>query len=422
MPHGGLTENAVLHALDDFTDPESGRSVVKLGQIHEVSVDGDRARIALGLTTFTAAVWSETRDELVEHLRTRLPELAAVEVRVEPHDRPPEKIGSIGLAAKCVVAVGSGKGGVGKSTIAASLAYGLSRAGSKVGLLDANVYGPSIPHLIGSRGQPTLVGERIQPVAADGMMVMSMGYLVPPGEAVIWRGPMLHQALTQFLRDTDWGPLDWLIIDMPPGTGDVALSLSQLLPLSGAVVVCTPQDVALLNAVKAIAMFRKVEIEVLGMVENMSHFICPQCGSRHDIFGSGGARRKAAELGVPFLGEVPLNTRLRILGDEGQLAPASTTRTRLPTWRPSPATWSKTWSPSDVKSRRCRRCRSCREAGAVDFRLVCAILNYGGRHRMPQPVKSAVRPFSIRGEENHDNRFDRASASVAFRVDPPLDA
>jgi ATP-binding protein involved in chromosome partitioning len=319
MPPGPLTEDAVLHALDDFTDPETGRSIVKLGQVHGVKLDGDRVSLTLGLTTLTAAVWSETREELIEHLRTRLPQLAAVDVRVERHDRPPEKMGQIGLAVKCVIAVGSGKGGVGKSTIAAVLAYGLSRAGSRVGLMDADVYGPSIPHLLGSDAQPTLVGERIRPVEVDGLTVMSMGFLVPQGEAVIWRGPMLHQALTQFLRDTDWGELDWLIIDMPPGTGDVALSLSQLLPLSGAVVVCTPQDVALLDAVKAIAMFRKVDIEVLGMVENMSHFICPQCGSRHDIFGSGGARRKAAELGVPFLGEVPLNTQLRILGDEGRV-------------------------------------------------------------------------------------------------------
>jgi ATP-binding protein involved in chromosome partitioning len=320
MAPGRLTEDVVLQALEDFTDPEAGRSVVKLGQVRDVKVDGDRVSFALGLTTFTAPVWRETQEELIAHLRARLPQLAAVDVRVEPHDRPPEIVGQTGLAAKSVVAVGSGKGGVGKSTIAAVLAYGLCRAGCKVGLMDADAYGPSIPHLIGSHEKPTLVDGRIQPVRVDGLTVMSMGFLVPPGEAVIWRGPMLHQALTQFLGDTAWGELDWLIIDMPPGTGDVALSLSQLLPLSGAVVVCTPQEVALLDVVKAIAMFRKVHIEVLGMVENMSHFICPSCGSRHDIFGSGGARRKAAELGVPFLGEVPLNTQMRIQGDEGRVS------------------------------------------------------------------------------------------------------
>jgi ATP-binding protein involved in chromosome partitioning len=159
-------------------------------------------------------------------------------------------------------------------------------------------------------------------VKVDGLVVMSMGFLVPPGEAVIWRGPMLHGAITQFLRDTDWGNLDYLIIDLPPGTGDVSLSLSQLLPLSGAVVVCTPQEVALLDATKAIAMYRKLSIEILGMVENMSFFQCPDCGSRHEIFGSGGARRRAEELKVPFLGEVPLNAQVRVLGDEGRLGSA----------------------------------------------------------------------------------------------------
>ena len=183
------------------------------------------------------------------------------------------------MAAKAVIAVGSGKGGVGKSTIAAALAMGLTRAGSKVGLMDADLYGPSIPHLLGTNQRPTILDEKIQPVEVDRVKVLSMGLLVPAEEAVIWRGPMLHGTITQFLRDTRWGELDYLIIDMPPGTGDIALSLSQLLPLTGSVVVCTPQDVALLDATKAVTMFRKVNIEVLGMVENMSYFICPNCDS-----------------------------------------------------------------------------------------------------------------------------------------------
>jgi ATP-binding protein involved in chromosome partitioning len=243
-------------------------------------------------------------------------------VNLAIHERKPEKLGEIGLAAKTVVAVGAGKGGVGKSSIAAYLAYGLRRAGCAVGLMDADVYGPSIPHLLGSRQRPTIMADRIQPVVVDGLRVLSMGLLVPEGEAVIWRGPMLHTALTQFLRDTDWGDLDYLVIDMPPGTGDVALSLSQLLPLTGAVVVCTPQDVALLDAVKAIAMFRKVNIDVLGMVENMSFFVCPNCDARHHIFGSGGAKRRAEELGVPFLGEVPILPRLREDADQGKVGKA----------------------------------------------------------------------------------------------------
>ena len=185
--------------------------------------------------------------------------------------------------------------------------------------MDADVYGPSIPHLLGVTSAPEKVDNRIKPIEASGLKVMSMGFFVPPGEAVVWRGPMLHGAITQFLRDTAWGELDYLIIDMPPGTGDIALTLSQLLPLSGAVVVCTPQDVALLDAVKAVAMFRKVNIPILGMVENMSGFVCPDCGKRYDIFGSGGARG-AAELDIGFLGEVPIQIAIRTSGDEGRTA------------------------------------------------------------------------------------------------------
>jgi ATP-binding protein involved in chromosome partitioning len=316
-----VTDAEVRAILDEFKDPELGRSVVRLEQVHQIQIDDGRLRVVLGLTTFSAPLWEKTKRELLELLQTRLPRVA-IEVQVEPHDRPAEPLGEIGLRAKSVIAVGSGKGGVGKSTIAALVAYGLSRSGAQVGLMDADVYGPSIPHMLGSTARPTLNSGRIQPVAVDGLVVMSMGFLVPPGEAVIWRGPMLHGAITQFLRDTEWGNLDYLIIDLPPGTGDISLSLSQLLPLSGAVVVCTPQDVALLDATKAIAMYRKLNIEVLGMVENMSFFQCPDCGSRHEIFGSGGARRQAEQLHVPVLGEVPLNAQLRVLGDEGRVGSA----------------------------------------------------------------------------------------------------
>ena len=305
-------------ALADFKDPETGREAAKMGQIRDLKIDGPTASLTLALTTHSAPLWKETAAKVEELVRSRLPQVTAVKVNLAVHDRPAPKMGQIGLTAKSVIAVGSGKGGVGKSTIAATLALGLKRAGSKVGLMDADVYGPSIPHLLGLTGRPEARDNKLQPILAAGdMPVMSMGFLVPPGEAVVWRGPMLHGAITQFLRDTAWGDLDYLIIDMPPGTGDIALTLSQMLPLTGAVVVCTPQEVALLDAVKAIAMFRKVNIPVLGMVENMSGFICPDTGKRYDIFGSGGARRRAAELDVPFLGEVPLNMQIRINGDAG---------------------------------------------------------------------------------------------------------
>ena len=241
---------------------------------------------------------------------------------------------------KNVIAVGSGKGGVGKSTMAAAIAYGLQAYGSTVGLMDADVYGPSIPHLVGATGRPMARGERIQPIEADGLKLMSMGFLLEPDRAVIMRGPMLHGIMQQFLHQVDWGPLDYLVIDLPPGTGDVPLTLAQTLPLTGAVVVCTPQEVALLDATRAVTMFRQLKVPVLGMIENMSFFdvlayLKERGGPRAQelideqgffdtpgdervyLFGRGGARRKAEQLGVPFLGEVPLNIIVRERGDDG---------------------------------------------------------------------------------------------------------
>lgn len=317
MAEGQVTEAAVQAALSEFKDPETGRSVVEMEQVRDVRIADEMLSLTLALTTHSAPLWHESQAELTQLLRSRFSKLKEVQVRLSVHNRPPAKLGQMGLTAKSVIAVGSGKGGVGKSTIATCLALALKRAGAAVGLMDADVYGPSVPHLLGITGKPEARDGHILPVEASGMRVMSMAFFVPAAEAVVWRGPMLHGAITQFLRDTLWGELDYLIIDMPPGTGDIALTLSQLLPLTGAVVVCTPQDLALLDAVKAIAMFRKVNIPVLGMVENMSYFLCPSCGKRYDIFGSGGAERRAGELGIPFLGEVPINISIRENGDAG---------------------------------------------------------------------------------------------------------
>jgi ATP-binding protein involved in chromosome partitioning len=314
------TTDQVLKALGDLTDPETGRSLASGGQIREIEVREGSISAKLALTTYSAVLWKALEADAVEALRRSFPGVEKVRVERMAHERPAEKLGEIGLTAKSVIAVGSGKGGVGKSTLAAAIAFGLQRAGSRVGLMDADVYGPSVAHLIGVNQRPEIVDKKVQPIVADGVKVMSMGFLVPPGEAVVWRGPMLHGAITQFLRDTAWGELDYLILDMPPGTGDIALTLSQLLPLTGAVVVCTPQDVALLDAHKAIAMFRKVNIPVLGMVENMSYFIAPDTQKRYEIFGkAGGAQRRARELEVPFLGEVPINLQICVLGDEGHV-------------------------------------------------------------------------------------------------------
>lgn len=308
--------------LSKLRDPENGRELGKSQQIDALAIDGKRVSATIKLTTHSWPIKDEFSALVEETIRGAFPGASEVDVRIEALDRPPVAMGQIGLMARSVIAVGSGKGGVGKSTIAASVALSLSKAGARVGLMDADVYGPSLPHLLGLQGRPEVVNGKIQPIYFEQIPVMSMGFLIEPDQAVIWRGPMLHGSISQFLRDTYWGPLDYLIIDMPPGTGDVALTLSQMVPLTGAVVVCTPQQVALLDAIKAIAMFRKVKIPILGMVENMSGFICPDCGKRHDIFGHGGAREKAEELQVPFLGEVPLNVQLRQQSDTGNLGTA----------------------------------------------------------------------------------------------------
>ena len=313
-----LTEQSVRDVVSQVRDPEIGRSLGELTMVREVQVSGTSAKIGLELPTPAYP----DRERITTAVKQAVTALGAsgVDVDYTWAVRGKGTGGAIGLNVKNVIAVGSGKGGVGKSTVAASLALGLKHFGAKVGLMDADVYGPSIPHLVGaSSGKPVIkqiqlpdgrVMERIVPIDVDGMPTISMGYMVQADQAVIWRGPMLHKALSQFLQQTDWGTLDYLVIDMPPGTGDVALTLSQMVGLAGAVVVCTPQQVALLDAVKAVSMFKTVKIPILGMVENMTG----------EIFGRGGAKAKAAELGMAFLGEVPANAIVREKGDAGQMA------------------------------------------------------------------------------------------------------
>ena len=305
--------NQILH---DVADPETGRSIVRTKQLYATDVEDGKIQLKIGLTTHSNPIVDRFDSHVAELLKKHFPD-CEVDIEFSEHERRPSAIGQIGLRCKSVIAVGSGKGGVGKSTVATCLALGLKRAGCKVGLMDADVYGPSIPQLIGVDGQPTKAGEKMAPIDADGMPVMSIGFMVPTEQAVIWRGPMLHSAVTQFLQGTEWGDLDYLIIDMPPGTGDVALTLSQLMPATGAVVVCTPQKVALLDAIKALSMFEKVKIPVLGMVENMSSFICPDNGKSYDIIGKGGTRKLAEQVDVPLLGELPINIGMRERGDSG---------------------------------------------------------------------------------------------------------
>jgi ATP-binding protein involved in chromosome partitioning len=229
---------------------------------------------------------------------------------------PPNQAAGV-PGVKAIIAVASGKGGVGKSTTAVNLALGLSAQGKKVGILDADIYGPSMPRLLGISDKPTAEGRVLKPLEAYGIKVMSMGFLVEEDAPMIWRGPMVISALTQMLREVAWGELDVLVVDMPPGTGDAQLTMAQQVPLAGAVIVSTPQDIALIDARKGLNMFRKVNVPILGIIENMSYFLCPSCGERSDIFGHGGAQDEARRLGVPFLGEVPLHMDIRRHSDGG---------------------------------------------------------------------------------------------------------
>lgn len=306
-----LTEPAVLAALKGVKDPDLGRDLVDLGMIKNIQIGQGTLALTVNLTTPACPLKAKIEADVREALTSRLaPGLViTVNMTADVRGKGITEKGDIPLV-KNVIAVGSGKGGVGKSTMAAAIAYGLKSYGAAVGLMDADVYGPSIPHLTGSQGRPAAKGERIQPIeTADGLKLMSIGYLVEPERAVIMRGPMLHGIMQQFLHQVDWGALDYLVIDLPPGTGDVPLTLAQTLPLTGAVVVCTPQEVALLDARRAVAMFRQLKVPILGIIENMTG----------EIFGRGGAAKMALDAGIPFLGEAPLALAIRERGDAGKL-------------------------------------------------------------------------------------------------------
>ncbi len=312
-------EADILAIVGAVTEPVLQLSLSRLKMVKGVAIDGNAVTVAIELPTPAYPTREALTTAIREAISQSSPEVTDVAVNFTAVVKGKESGGNIGLKIKNIIAVGSGKGGVGKSTVATSIAYGLQHWGAKVGLMDADVYGPSVPHMVGATGQPEVVQyrtqegrtfERIEPIIADGLKVISMGFMVEPDQAVIWRGPMLVKALSQFMQQTDWGELDYLIIDMPPGTGDVALTLSQMVSVAGAVVVCTPQQVALLDAGKAISMFNTVKIPVLGMVENMTG----------EIFGRGGAKAKAEAMGVPFLGELPSEALIRVRADEGKMS------------------------------------------------------------------------------------------------------
>jgi ATP-binding protein involved in chromosome partitioning len=341
-----VSKDDVLAALGKITSPDGG-PLPATGKLSDIVVGDGKVFFSITVDAGVVPAWEAIR-ERAQKAVAALPGVQSVMVALTaeraagaaqargapPRPQPPRSgraapgaasggapgapspAGIPGVAA--IIAVASGKGGVGKSTTAVNLALALRELGLKVGILDADIYGPSMPKLLAIRERPqTIGGNRLRPIERFGMPVMSIGFLIEEETPMIWRGPMVMSALTQMLREVEWGALDVMVVDMPPGTGDAQLTMAQQVPLKGAVIVSTPQDLALIDARRGIAMFRRVNVPVLGIVENMSTFVCPQCGARSDIFGHGGARREAERLGVPFLGEVPLDIAIREKSDSG---------------------------------------------------------------------------------------------------------
>jgi ATP-binding protein involved in chromosome partitioning len=325
-----VTEQAVLDALRGVMDPEQKKDIVSLGMVRDMQIAD--AQVSFTLAFATQSPQSRvTMHTMASRLVGRLPGVTKVQVKMggaqaqapQAHAHAPTPAPAAPRAADLIpevrhtIAVSSGKGGVGKSTVAVNLAIALRQAGGVVGIIDSDVYGPDIPLMLGSRGRPGMFDNKIIPVEAHGLKMMSIGLLVNEREPLVWRGPMIHSFIQQMLKDVMWGALDYLVFDMPPGTGDAQLSLSQVIPLSGVVMVTTPQEVALLDVRKAVGMFQKLNVPILGIVENMSYFQAPDTGTRHAIFGEGGGRRIADEYGVPLLAQLPLDPETRIGGDEG---------------------------------------------------------------------------------------------------------
>ncbi len=320
-------ETRILGALKGVNFPGMNRDIVSFGFVRGVTTDGGLAVVELEIATQNQAAVARLRDE-VETVVGALEGVTGVDVQIKLHapQTPQQRVQQavsqdpqLLPGVRHVVAVASGKGGVGKSTVSANLAVTLAQMGHAVGLLDADIYGPSVPKMFGLEGhRPRVIDDRAQPFEKYGIRLMSLGFILETDTPVIWRGPMVMKALEQLLGDVDWGELDFLIVDLPPGTGDAQLTLSQRVPLSGAVVVTTPQDVALIDARKGFQMFRKVNVPVVGIIENMSGFVCPHCGESTDIFKSGGGERTAQSLGAPFLGRIPLDAAIVQGGDSGE--------------------------------------------------------------------------------------------------------
>jgi ATP-binding protein involved in chromosome partitioning len=333
----GVTKDAVMQALASIVGPDGTTALPQSGALSDIVIHQNKVYFSIAVDPARASQFEPLRKSAEDSIKA-LPNVAGALVTLTAEkakggaapasSQPnPPQLGQRAQAAtaqsgppgvKHIIAVASGKGGVGKSTTACNLALGFVAEGLRVGVLDADIYGPSMPRLFGIRGRPKIkTGRTLIPMEGYGCKVMSIGFLVEEDTAMIWRGPMVISALNQMLREVDWGDLDVLVVDMPPGTGDAQLTMSQSVPLAGAVIVSTPQDLALIDARRGVAMFQKVNVPILGVIENMSYFLCPSCGTRSDIFGHGGARDEATRIGVPFLGEIPLHMEIRERADSG---------------------------------------------------------------------------------------------------------
>ncbi len=311
-----ITRDAVLAALGKVQEPELHQDLVTLGMVRDLVIEGDAVSFSVMLTTPACPL----RGRIEKEAREAVEALGASQVNVKLDSDVPNDgrmRGLVNAPMRNAIAVASGKGGVGKSTVSVNLAVALAQSGARVGLLDADIYGPNIPTMMGAPNMPSPVEGKLIPAESYGVKLMSMGYLVKPGQPLIWRGPMLNSAIRQFLSDVEWGELDYLIIDLPPGTGDAPLSLAQALPLSGVVIVTMPQAVSLEDASRGLEMFRTLDVPILGVIENMSYLTLPD-GSKMDVFGQGGGEMMATHYEVPFLGSIPLNPNVRIGGDSGK--------------------------------------------------------------------------------------------------------
>jgi ATP-binding protein involved in chromosome partitioning len=313
-----VTETEVLAALKVVRDPDLNRDIVSLKFVKNVRIDGGAVSFVIELTTPACPVKDQMRDQARAAV-SAIPGVTSVDVEMTAQVRAavPDGGKTPVPGVKNIIAVGAGKGGVGKTTVAVNLAIALSQSGGRVAMIDGDIYGPNVPIMLGIQTQLTTDGQKIIPAEQYGIQLVSMAFLTGDDAPVIWRGPMLHGAIQQFFREVRWDRIDYLIVDMPPGTGDVALSLSQTVPVSGAVVVTTPQTVSLADTRRAVRMYQKLNVPTLGLVENMSHFVCPGCGVESDIFGKGGGQRLAEELSLPFLGRIPIYEPIRVGGDTG---------------------------------------------------------------------------------------------------------